>query len=38
MMICFGVYRQEIFRIERQKILQQHADDIIGHLPQELLQ
>lgn len=30
--------RQEIFAIERMKILQQHADDIIGYLPQELLQ
>ncbi|XP_055321768.1 meiosis-specific nuclear structural protein 1 [Sitodiplosis mosellana] len=29
--------RQEIFAIERKKILQQHADDIIGYLPQELL-
>lgn len=31
-------HRQEIFAMERMKILQQHADDIIGYLPQELIQ
>ncbi|XP_031620262.1 meiosis-specific nuclear structural protein 1 [Contarinia nasturtii] len=30
--------RQEIFAIERKRIIQQHADDIIGYLPKELLQ
>lgn len=30
--------RQEIFTMERMKIIQQHADDIIGYLPHELLQ
>lgn len=33
-----SIFRQEIFAMERKKILQQHADDIIGYLPQELLQ
>lgn len=33
--VCF---RQEIFLMERQRLLEQHADDIIGYLPKELLQ
>lgn len=34
----FSVHRQEIFTMERQHLLRQHADDIIGYLPRELLQ
>lgn len=30
--------RQEIFAKERMKLLQQHADEIIGFLPRELIE
>lgn len=33
-----SIFRQEIFAAERRKILQQHADDIIGYLPRELIE
>lgn len=34
----FRPHRQEIFERERLRILQRHADDIIGFLPRELLE
>lgn len=39
LLLFFTFYhRQEIFARERRKILQQHADDIIGFLPRELIE